>query len=222
MFLIEATKYSALPLDDRTFERFNPDLAGRPQLIKGKTQILFGGMGRLSENSVVSLKNRSYSITADVSVPKSGAQGVIVAQGGNTNGWSLYAKGGKLKYCYNFFGIDLTFVEATKSIPAGNHQVRMEFKYDGGGLAKGGDVMLYIDGKSVGKGRLERTVPMVFSADETCDVGKEGGSPVSPDYGPSGNEFSGTVNWVQLDLDKEDHDHLISPDERYRIAMARQ
>ena len=138
LFLIEAGKYSALPLDDRTFERFNPDLAGRPQLIQGKSQILFGGMGRLTENSIVSTKNKSYAITADVDVPASGAEGVIVAQGGNTNGWSLYAKGGKLKYCYNFFGITLTFVEATEAIPAGHHQVRMEFKYDGGGLAKGG------------------------------------------------------------------------------------
>ncbi len=117
LFIIEATKYSALPLDDRTFERFNPDLAGRPQLIQGKTQILFGGMGRLSENSVVSTKNKSYSITADVDVPKSGAEGVIIAQGGNTNGWSLYAKGGKLKFCYNFFGITLTFVEVDAADP---------------------------------------------------------------------------------------------------------
>ena len=222
LFLIEAGKYSALPLDDRTFERFNPDLAGRPQLIQGKTQILFGGMGRLTENSIVSTKNKSYSITADVDVPTSGAEGVIIAQGGNTNGWSLYAKGGKLKYCYNFFGITLTFVEATQPIPAGHHQVRMEFKYDGGGLAKGGDVTLYVDGKSVGQGRLEQTVPMAYSADETCDVGKEGGSPVSPDYGPTGNEFSGEVNWVQIDLEKDDHDHLISPEERFRVAMARQ
>ena len=222
LFLIEAGKYSALPLDDRTFERFNPDLAGRPQLIQGKTQILFGGMGRLSENSIVSTKNKSYSITADVEVPKSGAEGVIVAQGGNTNGWSLYAKDGKLKYCYNFFGITLTFVEATQPIPAGHHQVRMEFKYDGGGLAKGGAVTLYVDGKSVGQGRVEQTVPMAYSADETCDVGKEGGSPVSPDYGPTGNEFSGEVNWVQIDLEKDDHDHLISPEERFKVAMARQ
>ena len=179
LFIIEAGKYSALPLDDRTFERFNADLAGRPQLIKGKSQILFGGMGRLSENSIVSIKNKSYSITADVDVPKSGAEGVIVAQGGSLNGWSLYAKGGKLKYCYNFFGIDVSFVEAAQPIPAGNHQVRMEFKYDGGGTAKGGAVTLYVDGKSVGQGRIERTVPMAFSADETCDVGKETGSPVS-------------------------------------------
>ena len=222
LFLIEAARYSALPLDDRTFERFNPDLAGRPQLIQGQTQLLFGGMGRLSENSILSTKNRSYAVTADVEVPASGAEGVIIAQGGSTNGWSLYAKGGKLKFCYNFFGITLTFVEATQPIPAGHHQVRMEFKYDGGGLAKGGAITLYVDGSSVGQGRIEQSVPMAYSADETCDIGKEGGSPVSPDYGPSGNEFSGEVNWVQIDLERDDQDHLISPEERYRVAMARQ
>jgi arylsulfatase len=222
LFLIEAGKYSALPLDDRTFERFSADLAGRPQLIKGNTQLLFGGMGRLSESSVVSIKNKSHSITADVDVPTSGAEGVIVAQGGSTNGWSLYSKGGKLTYCYNFFGITVTLVEATQPIPAGHHQVRMEFKYDGGGLGKGGGVTLYVDGKAVGQGRVEQTVPLAFSADETCDIGRENGSPVSPDYGPSGNEFSGEVNWVQIDLEKDDHDHLISPEERFRVAMARQ
>jgi hypothetical protein len=134
-----------LPLDDRSFERFNPDLAGRPQLIKGKTQILFGGMGRLTENSVLSIKNKSYSVTADVEVPKSGAEGVIIAQGGDTNGWSLYAKDGKLKHCYNFLGVNLYFAEGTKPIPEGKHQLRMEFKYDGGGLAKGGTVSLYVE-----------------------------------------------------------------------------
>jgi arylsulfatase A-like enzyme len=223
LFLIEAGKYSVLPLDDRSFERLNPDLAGRPQLIRGKSQILFGGMGRLTENSILNTKNKSHAITADVNVSPSGAaEGVIIAQGGNTNGWSLYAKGGKLKYCYNFFGIKLSFVEATEPLPAGKHQVRMEFKYDGGGLAKGGLVTLYVDGKPVGKGRIEETVPMAYSADETCDVGKEAGSPVSPDYGPTGNEFTGDVNWVQIDLEKDDHDHLISPEERFKIAMARQ
>jgi arylsulfatase A-like enzyme len=221
-WLIEAGKYHVLPLDDRRFERFNPDIAGRPQLIKGSTQILYSGMGRLSENSLVSIKNKSYSITAEIEVPKSGAQGVIVAQGGSTNGWSLYANGGKLKYCYNFFGVQLYFVESSAPIPAGKHQVRMEFKYDGGGLAKGGGVTLYLDGKSAGKGRVEQTVPMIFSADETCDLGKEAGSPVSPDYGPADNEFSGEVNWVQIDLEKDDHDHLITPEERFQVAMARQ
>jgi arylsulfatase len=98
----------------------------------------------------------------------------------------------------------------------------MEFKYDGGGLAKGGTVSLFVDGKKDGEGRVDMSVPMVFSADETCDVGKETGSTVSPDYGPSDNKFSGEVNWVQIDLEKDDHDHLISPDERFTIAMARQ
>ncbi len=159
LFTIEATKHGVFPLDDRRYERFNADLAGRPQLIKGKSQILFGGMGRLTENSIVSIKNKSYSVTADVDVPESGAQGVIIAQGGSVNGWSLYAKDGKLKYCYNVLGVELTFVESTSAIPAGNQQLRMEFKYDGGGLGKGGVVTLYVAGKLVGEGRLDAHHP---------------------------------------------------------------
>ena len=121
-------------------------------------------------------------------MPKSGANGVIVALGGGVGGWSLYAHEGKLKHCYNFFGIEHYYAEGKKPIPAGKHQVRMEFEYDGGGLAKGGKVSLYVDGKKDGEGRVDRTVPMLFSADETCDVGKETGSPVSPDYGPQGQQ----------------------------------
>jgi arylsulfatase len=222
LFLIEAAKYSVLPLDDRRAERFNPDLAGRPQLIRGNSQVLFGGMGRLSENSVLNMKNKSYSVTAEIVVPESGAEGVIIAQGGSVGGWSLYAKNGKLKYCYNFFGIKRFFAESTQPIPPGKHQVRVEFKYDGGGLAKGGNVTLYVGGKKVGEGRVDATVPMAFSADETCDVGWDAGSPVSPDYGPHKNAFNGEVNWVQIDLQKDDHDHLIAPEERIKVAMARQ
>ncbi len=222
LFLIEAAKYNVIPLDDRTFERFNADIAGRPQLIKGNSQILFGGMSRLSEGSLVTTHNKSYSLTAEIEVPKSGANGVIVALGGGVGGWSLYAHEGKLKHCYNFFGIEYYYAQGKKPIPPGKHQVRMEFEYDGGGLAKGGKVSLYVDGKKDGDGRVDRTVPMLFSADETCDVGKETGSTVSPEYGMEGNAFSGKVNWVQIDLEKDDQDHLISPEERFRVAMARQ
>jgi arylsulfatase A-like enzyme len=222
LFMIEATKYSVLPLDDRRAERFNADLAGRPQLIHGNTQRLFGGMGRLTENSILVMKNKSYSITAEVVVPKTGAQGVIIAQGGNTNGWSFYAKDGKLKFCYNLLGVKLTFIEGTQPIPAGTHQARMEFKYDGGGLAKGGTVSLYVDDKKDGEGRLDMTIPMIYSADETCNVGRDEGAPVSPDYGQRGNGFSGTVNWVRLDLGEDDQNHLISPEGRLQAAMARQ
>jgi arylsulfatase len=221
LWLIEAVKYNVVPLDDRGFERINADIAGRPQLVRGNSQLLFPGM-RVTESSVLWLKNKSHAVTAELVVPESGAEGVLITQGGSVGGWSLYAKGGKLKYCYNFFGIDHYFAEADTPIPSGKHQVRMEFKYDGGGLAKGGDITLYYDGKAVGKGRVERSVPMGFSADEACDVGSDTGSPASPDYGPTGNAFTGEIAWVQLDIGEDDHDHLISPEERLNLAMARQ
>jgi arylsulfatase len=224
LWLEEARKYNVLPLDDRRIERFNPDLAGRPVLVKGNTQILFGGMGRLTENSLLNVKNKSHAITAEVEVPASGAQGVIISQGGAFAGWSLYAKGGVPVYCYNLLGLTRTKIAGSLPISPGKHQVRMEFAYDGGGLAKGGTITLYVDGAEVGKGRVEATIPMVFSADETADVGRDTGSPVSDDYSGESSVFNGTVNWVQIDLgeDAEDADHLITPDERFRVAMARQ
>ena len=155
-------------------------------------------------------------------MPGAGADGVIITQGGSVGGWTLYAKDGKLKYCYNFFGIQHFIVAADKPIPPGKHQVRMEFAYDGGGLAKGGNVTLYYDGKPVGKGRVERTIPMGFSADEACDVGDDSGSPASPEYEPTGNSFTGEIDWVQIDLGDDNHDHLITPEERFNLAMARQ
>src|SRR5208283_1395342 len=151
---------------DRRIERFNSDLAGRPELIKGTTQLLFGGMGRLTEHSVLNTKNKSHSISAQLDVPEAGAAGVIIAQGGKFGGWALYAKGGKPAYCYNFACLKSFTIHGDATIPAGEHQVRMEFKYDGGGLAKGGTAKLYIDGKKCGEGRVEATVPMLFSADE--------------------------------------------------------
>jgi arylsulfatase len=224
LFLIEAAKYNVLPLDDRRVERFNPDLAGRPQLIRGRSQLLFGGMGRLSENSLINVKNKSHSVTAEVDVPEAGAEGVIIAQGGAFAGWSLYARAGRPTYCYNLLGLRRFKVEGSSPILAGTHQVRMEFAYDGGGLGKGGDVRLFVDGTQVGEGRVEGTVPMVFSADETTDVGGDTATPVSDDYGPRESAFTGTVRWVQIDVDEaaEDLDHLISPEERFTIAMARQ
>jgi arylsulfatase A-like enzyme len=223
LFLLEASKYNVFPLDDRRVERFNPDLAGRPQLIRGKSQLLFGGMGRLSENSVVVTKNKSHAVTAQVVVPDTGAQGVIVAQGGAFGGWSLYATAdGRPAYCYNLFGLQRFKVYGDQPLPAGEHQVRMEFAYDGGGLAKGGTVTLYVDGAKVGDGRVGATVPMIFSGDETTDVGSDTATPVSDDYGPKTSAVTGRVRWVQIDLDVDDHDHLISPEERLRIAMARQ
>jgi arylsulfatase len=224
LWLEEARKYNVLPLDDRRVERFNSDLAGRPLLIKGNSQLLFGGMGRLGENAVLNTKNKSHSITAEVELAAEDAEGVIVAQGGAYAGWSLYAKDGKPKYCYNLFGLQRFHVQGDSQIPAGTHQVRMEFAYDGGGLGKGAAVTLYLDGEQVGEGRVEGTVPMMFSGDETCDVGSDTASPVSEDYTSQGSRFTGAVNWVQIDIDEAaaDVDHLVSPEERLHIAMARQ
>jgi arylsulfatase A-like enzyme len=224
LWLIEATRYKVLPLDDRMVERMNPDTAGRPVLIKGKTQILFGGMGRLLENCVVNLKNKSHSVTAEIVVPEKGAEGVIVSQGANIGGWSLYAKDGKLKYCYNWGGFKHFFVEGSTPIPAGDHQVRMEFAYAGGGLGKGGKATLFVDGKKVGEGEIGATLAMVFSADDGCDVGEDSGAPVSPDYGAQGNAFNGRVKGVQLAIAEaaESLDHLISPEVAVHLAMARQ
>ena len=224
LWLIEAVKYNVLPLDDRQIERINSDLAGRPVLIKGNTQTLYAGMGRLSENSVVNIKNKSFAVTSDLEVPAKGAEGVIIAQGGRFGGWSLYAKGGKAKFLYNVLGIKSFGVEATKPIPAGKTQVRMEFAYDGGGMGKGGTVTLYCDGKEVGKGRVEQTQGFIFSADETTDLGYESGTTVSPDYTVHSSKFNGKINWVQIDLgkDAQDADHFIDHEERLRVLMARQ
>jgi arylsulfatase A-like enzyme len=222
LWLIEATRYGVLPLDDRAAERVDPAAAGRPTLVKGTSQLLFGGMGRLSENSVINLKNRSHSVTAEIVVPEAGANGVIVAQGGSIGGWSLYAKDGRLKYCYNLLGIQHFYVSSDGAIPAGEQQVRMEFAYDGGGPAKGGTATLFVGGSEVGSGRVEATAALIFSADDTCDVGSEGGALVTPDYGPHDNAFTGEVRWVQLDTGAEDADHYIDADERVKLAMARQ
>ncbi|WP_454855129.1 arylsulfatase [Promicromonospora soli] len=222
LWIIEATKYNVLPMDDRGAERLVPELAGRPTLILGDSQLFYPGMGRLSENSVVSIKNKSFSVTAEVTVGPDGADGVLIAQGGRFGGWSVHTTGGRLTFTYNVLGIHQYDAVADSPVPAGKHQLRVEFAYDGGGLGKGGDVTLFHDGTPVGRGRVEATQPLVFSADETTDIGYESGTSVSSAYGPATSRFTGRISWVQLDIGKDDHDHFISPEERLRVAMARQ
>jgi len=223
-FMIEGTRYNVFPLDDRRVERFNSDLAGRPVLVQGSSQLLFRGMKRLSESSVINLKNKSHSVTAEVVVPEEDARGVLIAQGGQYGGWSLYLHEGRLAYCYNTFGLELHKIYSGAEVPAGEHQVRMEFDYEGGGLGKGGVVSLYVDGEIVGTGPVGATVPMVFSADETTDLGEDTATSVSDDYAPGHSSYNGRILWVQLDIGDaaDDADHLITPDERLKIAMARQ
>lgn len=224
LFLIEAARYKVLPLDDRVFEKLNPDTAGRPVLVKGKTQLLFPGMGRLLENCVLSIKNKSHAVTANIGVPAAGAEGVIICQGANIGGWSLYAHEGKIKYCYNYGGFENTFIESPEKLTAGEHQVRMEFAYDGGGLGKGGTVSLFVDGTQVAEGKLKATLANIYSADDGLDVGEDSGAPVSPDYGPVDNGFNGMIGGVQLAItdDPAATGSLVKPEEAVRAMFGRQ
>ena len=220
-WLIEATRYNVLPLDDRAVERFNAEIAGRPEVMPGKTQFLYPGMV-LTESSVVNLKNKSHLITADIEIPSSEANGVIVAQGANFGGWALFVHEGHLKYVYNFLGLQIYEVDTPNVLSAGKHLVKMEFKYDGGGLGKGGKVTLLADEQKSGEGRLEHTVPVIFSADSTCMVGDKIGAPISSDFKEGGNKFDGRINWVRIDVGSENFDSLITPEEWVRIHMSTQ
>jgi arylsulfatase len=124
--------------------------------------------------------------------------------------------------CYNLLGVDRAKITGDLPVPSGTHQVRMEFAYDGGGLGRGGAVALFIDGKQDGAGRLSATVPLIFSTDETCDLGADTASPVSDDHTPASSRFTGSIAWVQLDIGPDDHDHLITAADQWRVAMGRQ
>ena len=223
LFLIEATKYYCIPLEDRRVELFNADIAGRPELIKGDTQVLAPGMKRLQENSVLVLKNKSHTVTAQVEIPQDKpGQGVIVEQGGKFGGWCLYMKDGRPVYCYNFLGAQRFTVTGQSVVPAGKHQIRMEFAYDGNGVGKGGSALLLVDGKEVGRGRVERTIPNVYSLDETTDVGTFTGTPVTPDEATGQAKFNGRIDWVELHAGSDSQDHLVDPRQLLHMVMARQ
>jgi arylsulfatase len=223
LFLIEAAKYDVLPLDDRAADRADPDRAGRPLLATGRRQRLYRGIGRLNAFSVISIKNKSHRITAELTVPDDdGSEGVIVAQGGIPGGWSIYVKDGRPKYCYNFYGIDLFYVEGSERIPRGTHRIRLEFDYDGGGPAKGGSVRLLIDDRVVGGGRVGRTQPLPFASDEPLEIGTDGGSPVTRDYPV--HEFTGEVNWVDIEVPEgaPDHDAEVPAEERLTAVLVKE
>ena len=158
------------------------------------------GMDSMSENVFINIKNRSLSITADVEIPEGGANGVILAQGGRFGGWSLYLKDGKPTYCYNFLGLQEFKVAAPKAVAPGKATIRMNFDYDGGGVGKGGTATILVNGEKVASGRIERTQPMIFSADETAGVGVDDATPVTADYKERDNAFTGKILKVTVDV----------------------
>lgn len=202
LFLAEAKKYHVLPMDDRLFERMDAKTVGRPDLMGGRTSMtLAEGMTGMMEAAFINVKNRSKTITAEIEVPESGANGAILAQGGRFGGWALYVKDGVPAYDYNFLGLQRFTVGAKKRLPAGKATIRFEFAYDGGGPGKGGNGTLFVNGKKVAKGRIEHTQYGLFSADETADVGVDLGTPVVEAIGAEReSKFNGHIPKVTIDV----------------------
>ena len=225
LWLIEATRYKVLPLDDRMLEKMNPDTAGRPVLIKGKTQLLFGGMGRLSENCVLNIKNKSHSVTAEIVVPKKGAEGVIIAQGANIGGWSLYAKGGKLKYCYNWGGVQaLLSSRPTSADPRGRapgaHGVRLRRRRPGQGR-QGDPLHRRQEGR---RGGHPRDAGDDLLRRRRLRRRRGHRRPGLPGLRLAGQRLQrrGQGRAARHRRAAENADHLVTPEDAIRIAMARQ
>jgi len=201
-FLTEAVKYNVLPLDDRQPQmRFNAAIAGRPDVMAGRTSLtVYEGMKGMKENAFINMKNTSYAITADVEAPPSGASGVLIAQGGLHSGWSFYVKDGKPKFAYNYLG-NLTTISSAERLPSGTVSVTCDFVYDGGKPGAGGTGTILINGKKVGSGRIEHSIPFIFGA-ETADVGIDLYTPVTADYAKGNNKFTGKIDKVTIDLKK--------------------
>lgn len=216
LFTAEAVKYRVLPIDDRIQERMNAEIAGRPDLMAGRTSLtVYDGMIGMSENVFINVKNQTHTITAQVQIPRNGARGVILAQGGRFGGWSLYLKDGKPTFTYNWMGLKRYTVASAKSLPAGKANIRYDFVYDGKGFGKGGSARLMVNNEKVAEGRIENTHGFVFSPDEGADVGQDGETPVVEDYGiPLPYKFTGTIDKVTIDLgkaqamDKKESDRL--------------
>jgi len=204
LFMWQAQKYHVLPIDDRTIERTNAELAGRPDLLSGRKSLtLYEGMEGMMENTFINIKNKSFSITANLVIPKGGANGVILSQGGRFGGWSVYIKDGKPEFTYNFLGLERYVISSKEELVNGAVTVKIDFIYDGDGLGKGGETTIYVNGKAVAKGRVEKTQPNIFSADETADVGLDNQTPVAEGigYGPAETKFTGKIDKIIVDID---------------------
>ncbi len=201
LFLKEAAKYNVLPIDDRSLERLDPALAGRPDLMAGRTSLtLYEGMTGIMENAFINVKNRSMTITAEVEIPPGGAKGVILAQAGRFGGWSLYLKDGKPAYAYNWIGRETYTVASAQPLPAGKATIRLDFAYDGGGRGRGGTATLSVNGQKVAEGRIANTNANLFSADEGADVGVDEGTPVTAAYKAHDNRFTGKIHKVTVEV----------------------
>ncbi len=211
LFEQEAGENGVYPMRDAAAPR-NGEFSVPHSLGDRTTMTYTAAHTRMPESSIINLKNSSYEIIGEVTVPAGGAQGVVACQGGNMSGWSLYLDAdGQPHYLYNCFGQYLTTVSGDAPLAEGHHVLRAHYEHDGG-FGKGGQVTLYVDGNPVDTGRVERTVPLVFSmSGETFDVGRTTGAPVG-DY-PHHFPFTGAITGVTLT-------RLSTPDKRTKQKMA--
>lgn len=221
LFLIEAARYNVFPLDDRMTERENPQEAGRLDLLGDRRSITFRVPGlRLTEETAPNVKNRSHTLTASVDIPSGGADGVVLAQGGRFGGWSLYFRDGRPTYAYNYFGLRVHKAVADEALAAGPHELRVDFRYDGGGVGNGGTAGLCVDGEKSAETLIEATIPYYFAFDETFDVGLDRASPVTDDYAAADNGFTGRLHWVRVDLADDLVSDMVTETDRERFRTA--
>jgi len=214
LFLIEATRYQVLPIDDRPLAvRRNAEERGRVE-----SMTFHAKSRRVPPDAMPNVVNRSYTVTAEIEVPVDGAEGVLCSQGGSFSGWSLYCRDGRLSFCHNVGGKELSYVRADETLTPGTHEIRFTFSYDGGGLGRGGLGTLFIDGAQVGEGRVTRTVGFQFPIGEDFNVGIDALTPVAPEYAAAASAFTGAIAWLRIDLGDDGVE--LSAEQRVRVELA--
>ena len=201
LFYIEAVKYNVLPLDNSKVERL--DVRNRPSNIRGLNAFTYyDGMVRIPEGGAPDLKNKSFGISAVVDIPQSGAEGLLMTQGGRFAGLRLTCARGRPVFHYNLCGVERYTVAGADKLTPGRHVITVDFNYDGGGVGKGGEATLTVDGKKVASEKLRRTIGYRMSLDETLDIGEDTGTPVSEDYHVP-FKFTGKLEKVTIHITEE-------------------
>jgi len=201
VFTKEAIRNHVYPLDDRRVERFNAAIAGRPDLIGDRKSLtLYEGMTGISENAFINVKGRPHTVTAEIDVPKAGADGVIIAQAGRFGGWSLYMKEGRIHEVYNYGGQQRTTVSSSQALSPGKHTIVYEFTPEAPKPGAAATSRLSVNGKQVGEARIPRTMPFAYSGDEGVDIGTDNETPVTEDYKERHNKFTGKIHKVTVEL----------------------
>jgi arylsulfatase len=200
LFLKVAEANHVLPIDDRRSERFDAKVAGRPDLMNGRTSLtVYPGLTGMAENAFINVKNVPFTITAPVELRDAKTNGVILAQAGKFGGWTLFMKDGVPRFEYNYFGVEWTKIAGTAAVPAGKHEIKYEFVPDAPKPGAGGRGALFVDGQKVAEGHIPKTQPYAFSGDEGADVGMDGETAVSNDYKQGDNRFTGTIVKVTVE-----------------------